>query len=68
MLRAAGKTFEAMTQAMIDNDVDQGHIGTDAPVWGRYESNARAALLVIKRRFAGTPCDAAVDSILKGES
>lgn len=62
------KVLQAITQAMIDNDVAEGHIGQDAPVWGRYEANARVALLMLKQHFSGTLGEVAIDSILKGES
>jgi len=59
------KTFEAATKAMIDEDRDLGHIGVDDPEWGRYESMLRAALLVVRRDYAGRVCAAAVDEMLK---
>ncbi len=61
------KTFEAATKAMIDEDRELGHIGVDDPEWGRYESMLRAALIVVKERCASTPCEVAVNRILKGE-
>jgi len=60
------KTFESATQAMIDADRDNGHIGVDDPEWGRYESMLRAALLVVKQRLPGTVCALAVNDILSG--
>lgn len=61
-------TFDEATQAMIDMDVSEGHIGVDAPVWGMYETRTRAVLDVLKRRFAGTPCEAAIEAVLKGKA
>ena len=66
MTQAKPNTFDAIAQAMIDDDVDNGHISADAPVWGRYQSLTRATLEVLKRR--GVIREAAVDAILKGES
>lgn len=60
-------TFEAIAQAILDDDKENGHVGADIQ-WGKYESNARAALETLKRRFAGTACEAAVDAVLKGQS
>ena len=62
------KTFEAATQAMIDEDRELGHIGVDDPEWGRYESMLRAALIVVGKRWESQACGPAIDAILKGEA
>jgi hypothetical protein len=59
------KTFEAATQAMIDADRDNGHIGVDDPEWGRYESMLRAALLIVGKHLY---CEPAIAAVLKGEA
>jgi hypothetical protein len=61
------KTFEAIAQAILDDDKENGHVGADQQ-WGKYESNARAALEALKDRLAGTVCEPAIDAILKGET
>ena len=68
MAQEKPKTFDAIAKAMIDDDVDNGHIGSDAPVWGRYQSLTRAGLEVLKRRFAGTPGQAMIDDVLNGKT
>ena len=62
------KTFDEMTQAMIDADRQAGHICEDAPVYGRYEVLARAALMAMRRKVAGTACLSVIDSIMRGSS
>jgi hypothetical protein len=52
---------------MRDSDIDQGHAGADVQ-WGRYEVLARVAVEDLKARLIGTPCEAALDSILEGKS
>jgi hypothetical protein len=61
-------TLDKIAQAMIDFDTEQGHIGVDAPVWGRYQGLAGVALEEIRKRLAGTACELAIESVLKGES
>ncbi len=59
------KTFEAIAQALLDSDMEQGHAASDTR-WGSYESNARAVLEVLKQR--GVIPEHIVDKILKGEA
>jgi hypothetical protein len=46
-------TLDRIAQAMIDFDTEQGHIGVDAPVWGRYQGLAGVALEEIRKRLGG---------------
>ncbi len=59
------KALESIATAIQDDDRDQGHVGADQQ-WGKYESNARAVLVELKRRLAGTACEAAIDAMIAG--
>ncbi len=62
------KTFEQATQAMIDADREAGHIGADAPEWGRYEVMLRAALLALQKNYANpSPTYYVLNVILRGD-
>ena|GEM_PF-5897821 len=61
------RTLQAIAEKMRDSDIDQGHAGADVQ-WGRYEVLARVAVEDLKARLIGTPCEAALDSILEGKS
>ena len=58
------KTLQATAQAILDDDKENGHVGSDIQ-WGKYESNARAVLLMLERR--GIIRGDVVNAILKGE-
>ena len=59
--------FDEIAEAMIAFDTSEGHIGVDAPVWGRYQGLTRVALEKLKKRFEGTSCEKALNSILEGK-
>ncbi len=58
------KALEAIATAIQDDDREQGHLGADQQ-WGKYESNARAVVVMAEK--LGLISVAMLKSILDGK-
>lgn len=58
-------TIQAVAQALLNSDIEQGHANADSP-WGRYEVLARVAITCMHAR--GFVSESSLKAILEGRA